>query len=78
MDEWFVVSGSLGCNIEPYVNFDVRLEPRWYYYVTWVRWNLVSKCFEIVFVSVQDRCTVCAKHIIGLEIILHALSGSPW
>jgi hypothetical protein len=23
-------------------------------------------------VSVQDRCTVCAKHTIGSEIILHA------
>jgi hypothetical protein len=25
---------------------------------------------------VQDRCTVCAKHIIGLEIILDALDGT--
>ena len=24
----------------------------------------------VVLVSVQDRCTVCAKHTIGLEIIL--------
>jgi hypothetical protein len=26
----FVVSWPLGCNIEPYVVFDVRLEPRWF------------------------------------------------
>jgi hypothetical protein len=27
-------------------------------------------------VSVQDRCTVCAKHTIGLEIVLDALNGT--
>jgi hypothetical protein len=27
---------------------------------------------ETVLVSVQDRCTVCAKHTIGLEIVLDA------
>jgi hypothetical protein len=32
---------------------------------------------EIVLVSVKDRCTVCAKHTIGLEIILDALDGTP-
>jgi hypothetical protein len=30
-------------------------------------WNLVSVCLEIVLVSVQDRCMVCAKHTIGSE-----------
>ena len=30
-------------------------------------WNLVSVHFEIVFVWVQDRYTVCAKRTIGLE-----------
>jgi hypothetical protein len=30
-------------------------------------WNLFSVRSEIVLVSVQDRCVVCAKHIIGLE-----------
>ena len=35
-------------------------------------WNLVSVHFEIVFVWVQDRCTVCTKHTIGSEIILDA------
>jgi hypothetical protein len=28
-------------------------------------------------VSVQDRCIVCAKSSIGLEIILDALDGTP-
>jgi hypothetical protein len=28
-------------------------------------------------VSVGDRCTVCAKRIIGLEIILDATNGTP-
>jgi hypothetical protein len=35
--------------------------------VTWVIWNLVLLCLEIVLVSVQDRCTVCAKHTIRSE-----------
>jgi hypothetical protein len=38
--------------------------------VTWVLWNLVSIHLEIVLVSVQDRCTVCAKHTLGSKIIL--------
>ena len=41
--------------------------------MTWVTWNLVSVCLEIVLVSVQDRYTVCAKRTIGLEIVLDAL-----
>ena len=35
-------------------------------------WNLISVCLETVCVWVQDRCTVCTKHSIGLEIILDA------
>ena len=31
-------------------------------------WKLVSIRLEIVLVLVQDRCTVCAKHTIGLDI----------
>ena len=27
--------------------------------------------------SVQDRCTICAKHNIGSEIILDAPDGTP-
>ena len=33
--------------------------------------------YEEVLVSVQDRCTVCAKRTIGSEIILDALDGTP-
>jgi hypothetical protein len=28
-------------------------------------------------VLVQDRCTVCTKHTIGIEIILDTLDGTP-
>jgi hypothetical protein len=38
----------------------------------WVLWNLILVHLETVFVSVQYRCTVCAKHTIGSEIILDA------
>jgi hypothetical protein len=40
----------------------------------------VESCFsplEMVLALVQDRCTVCAKHIICLEIALDALDGTP-
>ena len=40
--------------------------------MTWVLWNPVSDCLEIVLVSVQDRCTVCAKRCIGSDIIFNA------
>jgi hypothetical protein len=50
---------------------------RWNSYVTWVMWNLVSVRLEIVLVSVQDRCTVCAKCTKGSEIILDAPNGTP-
>ena len=32
---------------------------------------------EMVLVLVQDRCTVCAKHTIGSDIILDAPNGTP-
>ena len=35
--------------------------------------NHVSVRLEMVFLSVQYRCTVCAKHSIGLETVLDAL-----
>jgi hypothetical protein len=38
-------------------------------YVTWVMWNLILVRLEIVLVSVQDRCTVCTEHTIGIEIV---------
>ena len=34
-------------------------------------WNLVSIHLEIVLVSFQDRCTVCAKRTNGLYIIFN-------
>jgi hypothetical protein len=45
--------------------------------VMWVMWNLVLVHLEIVLVSVQDRCTVCAKHTVGSEIILDAPDDTP-
>ena len=40
-------------------------------------WNLIFVHLEVVLVSVQDRCMVCAKHTIGLEIIMDAPNGAP-
>ena len=36
-----------------------------------VLWNHVSVCLEIVLVSVQDRCTICAKRTIGLDSVIN-------
>jgi hypothetical protein len=41
-------------------------------------WNLVVVHLETVLVLVQDRCMVCAKHTIGLEILLDTPDGTPW
>jgi len=41
--------------------------------VTWVLSNLVSDRLEIVLVSVEDRCTVCAKRTTGSDIVFNAL-----
>jgi hypothetical protein len=49
----------------------------WYSYVMYVKWKLVSVCLNVVSVSAQDRCTVCAKRTIGVEIILDAPDGTP-
>ena len=32
-----------------------------------LKWKLVSVYLEIVLILTQDRCTVCAEHLIGLE-----------
>ena len=37
-----------------------------------VLWKLASVRLEIVLVSVQYRCTVCAKRMIGLDIFFNA------
>jgi hypothetical protein len=42
----------------------------------WVVWNLALVYLETVLVLVQDRCTVCTEHTIGIEIILDALDGT--
>jgi hypothetical protein len=44
--------------------------------VTFVMWNLVLVNLDIVLVSEQDRCIVCAKRAIGSEIILDAPDGT--
>jgi hypothetical protein len=52
----------------------------------WVMWNLILVRLvtmlvlihlEIVLVSMQDWCTICAKHTIGLEMILTHLIVTP-
>ena len=50
---------------------------RWNSEVTWVMLNLVSVRLETVFVSVQDRCMVCAKCTIGIGIVLDETDGTP-
>ena len=42
-----------------------------------VKWKLVLIHLEIVLITTQDRCTVCAKRTIGLEISLDAPDGTP-
>jgi hypothetical protein len=32
---------------------------------------------DILLILTQDRCTVCAEHTMGSEIILDALDGTP-
>ena len=44
--------------------------------MTLVLWKLFSVRLEVVLVSVQDRCTVCAKRTISVEIILEAPVGT--
>ena len=39
-------------------------------------WNLASFHLEIVLVSVQDTCVVCARRTVGSEIILDAPDGT--
>ena len=38
----------------------------------WVLWNHVLDHLEIVLVSVEDRCMVCAKRCIGSDIVFNA------
>jgi hypothetical protein len=43
----------------------------------WLMWNLILVCSMMVLVSEQDRCMVCAKRTIGLEIVLDAPDVTP-
>ena len=43
----------------------------------WVKWKLVSVYLEIVLVSAQDRCMVCAKSAIGSENVFGAPDKTP-
>jgi hypothetical protein len=50
---------------------------QWYSYVMYVKWKLILVHLEIVLISTQDRCTVCAKCTIGSEIALGTADGTP-
>jgi hypothetical protein len=45
--------------------------------VMWLMVNLVLVRLETELASVQDRCMVCAKQTIGLEIVLEEDDGTP-
>jgi hypothetical protein len=49
----------------------------WYSWVTRLKMKLVSVRLETVLVSVQDRCTVCAKRTISSKIVLDTMDGTP-
>ena len=49
---------------------------RWNSLVMCIIWNLSSFRLEKVLVSVQDRCIVCARCTIGLQIVLDAPDGT--
>jgi hypothetical protein len=34
-------------------------------------------CLEIMLILMQFRCTVCAKHLIGTEIVLDTPNSTP-
>jgi hypothetical protein len=44
--------------------------------LTRLKWKLVLVRLNIVLILTQDRCTVCAEHTIGLEIILDVPDGT--
>jgi hypothetical protein len=45
--------------------------------MTWLKWKVVLVRLEIMLISTHDRCTVCAEHTIGSEIILGVADGTP-
>ena len=82
-------SGPFGDSVNHDAKIDARFAPnahrlanhfgrnRWYFYVTWVRWTLVSIRLEILLISAQDRCPVCAESTMGQEIDLGTPDGTP-
>jgi hypothetical protein len=44
----------------------------------WIMLKLISVHLETVLMSMQDRCIVCAEHVIGSEIILGAPMELLW
>jgi hypothetical protein len=42
-----------------------------------VKWKVIEVRFEIVSISTQDRCTVCAERAIGSEIVLGTSDETP-
>jgi hypothetical protein len=39
--------------------------------------ELCLVCLEVLLILMQDRCTICIEHTIGIEIVLDALDGTP-
>ena len=50
---------------------------RWYSQVMRLKCKLDAVYLEIVLILTQDKCTVCAEHTIGSEIVLDAPDGTP-
>jgi hypothetical protein len=50
---------------------------RWDSLVTRLKWKLGSVHLEIVLLLMHDRCMVCVKRTVGLEIVLEAPDGTP-
>ena len=38
--------------------------------MTRVKWKLISVRFEVMLISTQDRCTICAERAIVSEVML--------
>ena len=51
---------------------------QWHSNVMLVKWKLILVHLEIVLISAQDTCTVCAECTIGLKTIFDASEGAPW
>jgi hypothetical protein len=43
----------------------------------WDTWKLILVYLEMVQILMLDRCTVCVKPTIGLEIVLDKADGTP-